>query len=188
MSKKNGKNAQTAEAKTQEKNEVPKDPLEEPIVIPDDVRELAVKTGIPIDAIVDRANLVQSRVIGIEQAIVLMAKGLDQQNEELKPLVNLAKDIKARQAMSQTPQQGTPQQGGGGGLGDLVKLAPLLGGSEPDPMTKIFMEAVFKAGLENMFMGGALIKTFVSKTAPELFAKAMRETETTVSRVKAAEK
>ena len=185
MSKKSGKTVQRAEAKTQKTSEAPKDPLLEPIVVPENLRELALGTGIPIDKIVDRANLLQTRVLNIEKAIMVMASGLDEQSEQLKPLVNLAKQIEAsRQAM---PQQQTPQQGAGGGGFSLGQVLPqILGSSEPDPMTKIFMEAVFRAGLENMFMGGALIKTFVSKTAPELFTKAMEATDATVKRAKEA--
>jgi len=178
VSKKNGKAVPVAEAKKPKKDEVPKDPLSEPIVIPENIRELALGTGLPIDQVVDRANLIQSRILGIETAIMTIAQGLDERDKTLMPLVNLAKQIEAQQkAMPQTPV--VPQQSQG--LGQLAQLLPLLSGSsEPDPMTKAFMQAVFNAGIENMFMGSALVKTIVTKVAPEMYAEAIKKAGETI--------
>lgn len=171
--KKNG--AMTVDKSTKKnKTEVPKDPLAEPIVVSKKLRGMAKGVGIDIGAIVDRANLVQSRVLNIERAIMVMAKGLDEQSEELKPLVNLAKQIEANRQVSLGT--GQPPSGQGGEGISLESLLPkILGGSEPDPMMKVLQEQIVRAGIENMFMGSALVKTMIAKVAPEMYTEAMKK-------------
>lgn len=180
MSNKNGKVVQPAAEKTLEAVEAPKDPLLEPIVVSEEVRAQAKGFGVDVGRIVDTANLLRERVLGLESGIIMIAQGLDERDKKLQPLVNLAKQVEARkqQSIAATPTQaGSPQQGAGLG-GILREIAPYLkdsGGS--DPMMKMFMQEVFKAGLESMFMGSALMKTYVQKVAPEQFAEAMRSVE-----------
>ena len=184
MSKKNGKVAPPVEVKTQEKSEVPKDPLEEPIVISDKVRKQAQDFGIDVGKIVDTANLLRERVLGIEKSIMFIAKGLDDRDEKLAPLVRLAQDIEARrQAMPQGTPQAPQQGGGGGGLREAIRdIAPFLGSSEPDPLTKMFMQQVMRTGLESMALGNVLMKTYVLKVAPAEYAEAMRSVDKTMTK------
>ena len=188
MSKKSGKTAQAVEAKTQEKSEVSKDLLEEPIVVSDKVRKQAKGFGIDVGRIVDTANLLRERVLGIEQSIILIAKGLDARDAKLQPLVNLAKEVEARR---QTMLQGTPQappQGGGGGGGGMMEriIAGALTTSEPDPLTKMFMQQVMRTGLESMALGNVLMKTYVLKVAPAEYAEAMRSVDKTMTKASEA--
>ena len=83
------------------------------------------------------------------------------------------------------PPQGVPQQPMGGGFSQIIPvLERFAGTSEPDPLTKMFMEAVIKSGLENMYMGSALMKAYVMKVAPSEFADAMKSVETKMETVK----
>ena len=191
MQKKNG-NAKRVETKRQKKGRKAKeavDPLSQPIVIPDKIRKLALGAGIPLDQIVDRANLIQGRILGIEGAINLIAQGLDKRDEKIAPLVKLAEEIEARRkAMPQAPQQ-VPQQrmGRGGGLLEgILEKAILGGGVSENPMMKLFMEQVIKSGLESMNMGNILMKTYVQRVAPGEFAKAIQEAEETAKKIAGA--
>jgi len=90
MSKKNGKNVQPAAEKTQETVEAPKDPLLEPIVVSDEVRAQAKGFGIDVGRIVDTANLLRERVLGLESGIMMIAQGLDARDKKLQPLLTVA--------------------------------------------------------------------------------------------------
>jgi len=187
VSKKNGKTAQVAEAKKQKKPELPVDPLTEPIVISENIRKQAAGLGIDVGRIVDVANLLRERVLGLETGIMTIAHGLDERDKKLQPLVELAKAVEARkqQSIAANPAgpAGSPQQGGGLVEQIVMKGLNMATGPETNPMMQAFMQAVFNAGIENMFMGSAMVKTMVAKVAPEMYAEAMTKAQDTSKKV-----
>lgn len=167
--KKNG--VTTAEKSTKKKKaEAPKDPLAEPIVVPEKIRKQAKDFGIDVGAIVDRANLVQSRVLNIEKAIMAIAKGLDERDQKIEPLINFAKRIDEKiEAMPQSSQQGTK---GGGGINLETLLPKLLGGSEPNPMMEKFFNAIIESSIRRTVESESFDRVFreymVKKMAKEI--------------------
>ena len=175
MRKKNG-NAKSVEAKQPEvETEVPKDPLSEPIVIPDKVRKMAKELGVDVGAVVDRVSLIQNRILGIEQAIMVMVEGLDKRDEKLKPLVNFAQQIGAqRKAMAQgTPQVPQQAMGGGGGQALLMQLLSAVGGGGAShPMMDKFVNAVVESSIRRTIESESFDRVFreymVKKMAKEI--------------------
>lgn len=194
VSKKIGKAVRAVEEKKPKENEeaAQVDPLSQPISIPQNVLEMAKGAGIDLERFVSTADHMRQRILGIEKGLTMIAEGMD----KLEPLANLAQqyEMQRKQVMAQAggPAGATmPAQGMGMDrqfFKNMLMRAVMGGGESENPMTKVFMEQVMRAGLESMFMGNALMKIFVQKTAPEMFATAMRESEETFKRVRGGSK
>ena len=173
MSNKKKKNAQNAEAKTQtsESKSGPKAvPQKQPQeatapVVPFDLSKvdpkkiaLAEEMGIPIKQLIGWAASVELRFAAIQQNL----EDAPQQVVEALKAEALKRQTEIAQQMQQ--QGGSPQ--GGGGLGALAQLLPLLGGG--NPMQDKMMNMMFEKTMMGMDLSNALTKAMIIKLAPEL--------------------
>jgi len=154
-------------------SEAPKDPLQEPIQIPKKVINMARKFGVPVDALVDRTNMIQQRIIGIEQAVISMAKAVDQRDQKLAPLVRFAEEVEARRtvATQNVPPQGMPQAGALG-LQD-IPWREILGGGTQDQEMVTLTKDIMKMQVERMKQDAGFVDAIKSAIVSKIATKAV---------------
>lgn len=131
---------------------------------------------------VETYQQMDARMTNVENAIMTIAKHIDESDKKLAPLVDLAEKVKqARTAQPQNTSQptGIPSSGGNEGLIQLLmQMAPALlggGGGQSERMTKL-SEDLMQASIDRLKSDVSFAKAFqdavigkiASKTASEI--------------------
>ena len=144
---------------------------------PEEKVALAEEIGIPLKRIINRMN---SWSTSVEARIEILARGINENPEKTLQLLQ-REALKAREEYARSQGQAGPQQAQpGGGLGEMLQYAKMLGISADteDPFSKALKESMIKNAMESMNSDaqmGRSIKEHVVASLAQRVAKDITE-------------